>query len=299
LKDRQPSPDPVIETLTAPNCASWTASVLVTAEDPPRGAARILRERPEFELIAPPAPVDRSESGFAVTSLALFHECPRKYYLARYAGWRPQPRRRLNFEDDAIDDADSFEAGPLSASELGTEVHDALAQKPGSYSAEALRLAAVFHESELGRRIAGAHRLAREWEFVFEMDGAFVRGSIDLWFEDADGAITIVDYKTDDVTAAEAPARATFYAIQIAFYALALEAAFGPRPIRAFLHFLKPDYVHEVDVGPGAMESARQILKFARSAQNDLRFELHEGVHCHSCAYFRELCPASPAVAAT
>jgi ATP-dependent helicase/nuclease subunit A len=299
LKDRQPSPDPAIETLTAPNGASWTASVLVTEQDPPPESARIPRERPEFEIIAPPAPVDRSESGFAVTSLALFHECPRKYYLARYAGWRPQPRRKLDFEEDILDDGDSFEAGPLSASELGTEVHDALAQKPGSYSAEALRLAAVFEQSELGRRIAAVGRLAREWEFVFEMDGAFVRGSIDLWFEDADGAITIVDYKTDDVTAAEAPARATFYAIQLAFYALALEAAFGSRPLRAFLHFLKPDYVHEVDVGPGAMESARQILKFARSAQNDLRFELHEGAHCRSCAYFRELCPASPVGAAT
>lgn len=296
LKDRQPSPDPVTETLAAPNGAVWPASVLVTAEDPPQEGARISRERAEFEVIAPPPPADRPESGFAVTSLALFHECPRKYYLARYAGWSPRPRRKLDFEDDS-----SFheEADSLSASELGTEVHDALAEKPGEYSAEALRLAGVFRESAVGRSAAAASKLAREWEFIVNIDGCFVRGSVDLWFEDADGAITIVDYKTDDVKAAEAPARAGGYAIQLAFYALALEAAFGPHRLRAFLHFLKPDYVREIDVGPAATESARQILHAARSAQNELRFDLREGAHCHSCAYFRELCPASPSGGAT
>lgn len=299
LKDRQPAPEPVIESLTTPNGASWAASVLVTAQDPHHGSARLLRERPEFEIISPPPPTDRSESGFAVTSLALFHECPRKYYLARYAGWRPRPRRKLDFEDDITDDGDSFEAGPLSASELGTEVHDALAEKSGEYSSEARRLAGVFRESALGRSLAAASKVAREWEFIVNIEGAFVRGSIDLWFEDSDGAITMVDYKTDDVPAAEAPVRARAYAIQLAFYALALEAAFGPRPLRAFLHFLKPDYVHEIDVGPAATETARQVLHAARSAQNDLRFDLREGAHCHSCAYFRELCPASPAGGAT
>src|SRR5262249_50263253 len=58
LKDREPSTDPVIETVASPNGASWTASVLVTAQDPPREAARISRERPEFDVIAPPVPAD-------------------------------------------------------------------------------------------------------------------------------------------------------------------------------------------------------------------------------------------------
>src|SRR5581483_1818292 len=55
LKDRPPSPDPVIETLTTPKGASWSASVLVTAQDSPHEGPRVSRERLEFELIAPPA----------------------------------------------------------------------------------------------------------------------------------------------------------------------------------------------------------------------------------------------------
>jgi ATP-dependent exoDNAse (exonuclease V) beta subunit len=293
LKDRAPAPDPRIETVTAPNGSRWTASVLVTAEEPPYTSARTSAAPAEMEIVDAPPAGERSESSAAVTSLALFAECPRKYYLARHAGWSGGGRRKLDFDGD--DDDESFEPAELPASELGTEVHSVLAEKPGEYEEEALRLARVFRESPLGAESAAAVRIEREWEFIVEMEGAFVRGSIDLWFEDAAGRITIVDYKTDEVTAAEARARAHIYRMQVALYAAAVQAALGARPVRACLHFLKPDHVEEVEAGPAAIEAARRLVRELRAAQNDLRFDLNEGGHCRSCPYFRELCPAPTA----
>ncbi|HWD99161.1 MAG TPA: 3'-5' exonuclease, partial [Bryobacteraceae bacterium] len=293
LKDRAPAPDPVIETVAAPNGSSWTASVLVTAEEPPRTNARASAAPAEIEIVDPPPAGERFESSIAVTSLALFAECPRKYYLARHAGWSPSRPRRLDF------DAESFDSAELSASELGTEVHGALAEKPGEYGAEALRLARVFRESALGAQASAAVRVEREWEFLVEIEGVFVRGSIDLWFEDATGGITIVDYKTDEVTAAEAPARAYIYRMQLALYAAAVQAALGARPVRACLHFLKPDRVEDIDAGPNSIEAARRLVRELRAAQDNLRFDLNEGSHCRSCAYFRELCPAPAGVASS
>jgi ATP-dependent helicase/nuclease subunit A len=287
----------MIETVTAPNGSSWTASVLVTAGEPPYTNARTSAAPPEIEIVDPPPAGERFESSIAVTSLALFAECPRKYYLARHAGWGAGARRRLDFSLD--EDSDSFEPAELPASELGTEVHAVLAEKPGEYGEEALRLARVFRESPLGAQSAAARRIEREWEFIVEIEGVFVRGSIDLWFEDAAGGITIVDYKTDEVTAAEARARAHIYKMQLALYAAAIQRELRTRPVRACLHFLKPDHVEEVDAGPDAIESARQLVRDLRAAQDDLRFNLNEGGHCRSCTYFRELCPASRGADAT
>ena len=93
-----------------------------------------------------------------------------------------------------------------------------------------------FLTSDLGRRAASASRAAREWDFIVDVEGTLVRGTVDLWFED-DGEITIVDYKTDKAIHAEA------YTPQLALYGIAIERAFGKRPAHAWLHFLRPDTI--------------------------------------------------------
>ena len=55
-----------------------------------------------------------------------------------------------------------------------------------------------------------------------------IRGQVDLWFEEG-GELVVVDYKTDDVTAAEARHRARDYALQLRLYALAVERSGRPR----------------------------------------------------------------------
>lgn len=63
-------------------------------------------------------------------------------------------------------------------------------------------------------------------------------GIIDLLFEDADGSLVVVDYKTDHVPVAALGARTAFYRPQVREYVRLVEATTGRRVGRAVLLFL-------------------------------------------------------------
>jgi ATP-dependent helicase/nuclease subunit A len=259
-------------------------SILETdAEPPPLHVSSTDTRRGNVLTLDRPAIAGQYDSAVTVTSLAVFADCPRKYYLQRYIGWNGGTSSKfdpadLSEEDlpEQEDDADE------TAADLGSSVHEILAGKPGSYSAEASRLADVFLKSDLGMRAASASRSEREWNFIVDVEGTLVRGTVDLWFEDK-GEITVVDYKTD-----RSPGRAGSYTPQLALYGLAIERAFGKRPTRALLHFLRADKLVEVPMDDSAIHNVVQL----RTAQDTLRFDLNEGDHCHACQFYRNLCPA-------
>ena len=226
------------------------------------------------------------DSNATVTALSLFASCPRKYYLSRYLGFVASPRKP---EDAALI---SDEPADLSASEFGTQVHALLAGKPVPDPApEALRLAEVFRQSPLGRRAARAARSAREFDFLMALEDLVIRGQVDLWFEEG-GELVVADYKTDDVNAAEAHHRARDYALQLRLYALAVEHVAGRAPDRAFLHFLRPNTLVEIDLTPNLIESPEQTVRDFQQAQSKLDFPLNEGGHCKRCPFYHDLCPA-------
>jgi CRISPR/Cas system-associated exonuclease Cas4 (RecB family) len=255
--------------------------------DPPSIDAVIASDPGASDVIAVARPLvdGEQESAVNVTSLALFATCPRKYYIGRYIGWKGSRFKRFDPED-LPDDADD-----IPAAELGSMVHEILAGNSSAPDPEARRLADIFLHSDLGTRAAASPRSAREWDFIVELEGMLVRGTVDLWFEE-NGAIHLVDYKTDDVNADGLNARASDYAPQLALYALAIERAFGRRPARAWLHFLRPDRVVEIPVDDTALRAAAALAARLREAQRSLRFDLREGAHCGSCQFYRSLCPA-------
>src|SRR4029077_6242441 len=110
-----------------------------------------------------PAVSAQYDSAVAVTSVAMFQACPRKYYLNRYLGLEPA--------------ADRPGTGAI---QLGLDVHRALAGDAVE-SFEAQELASRFRSSGLGRRPGSASRIEREFDFLFETDDVVVRGQIDLW----------------------------------------------------------------------------------------------------------------------
>jgi ATP-dependent helicase/nuclease subunit A len=169
-----------------------------------------------------------------VTGVSQFAACPRRYYLSRYLGLE----RSAEEPSSTVHDAELAEP---SAMELGREAHELLAGvlASGKGSEQARRLAQTFEDHELGARVRGAIRVEREREIVFPVGSAprLLRGIIDLHFEDAQGSV-LVDYKTDRVSDAEAPAKAEEYALQMRLYALALELE-GNKPERAVLFFLR------------------------------------------------------------
>ena len=263
--------------------AAWVdrhfgSNVQFKEADPPQLSADSSAAHLTEAVAVLPRPIlrDQYDTAVNVTSLALFAKCPRKYYIQRYLGWTTG--RPGHFDPEIPPPDDDSE---ISAAELGSYVHDLLAGKPGDYPAEAHAMANVFLESNLGRRAAAASRSAREWDFIAEIDGTVVRGSIDLWFEE-NGEIVLVDYKTDSL-----PIHPDDYAPQLAIYALALERALGVKPARAYLHFLRPNRVVEVSLG-----THRDLIGELREAQNEMQFDLREGDHCKQCAYYRSPCPA-------
>jgi len=154
------------------------------------------------------------------------------------------------------------------AAELGSEVHALLAGivPPAAPSAEAVRLAEVFRRSPLAERVARASRIEREFDFVMAIEDVVVHGQIDLWFEEG-GELVVVDYKTDRVAAPEVAQRASEYAAQVRLYGLAVEKLVGRAPDRAFLHFLRPNRVVEVDLRPSLIESPEEIVLEFRERQ--------------------------------
>ena len=217
----------------------------------------------------------QQDADVTVTSLTLFEECPRRYYLARYLGWET--------------------SSSTPSSELGRQVHALLAgQTVESPEFEALHLADTFDRSDLGRRAKKSKRVEHELDFMFAIDEMIVRGQIDLWFEDRGGPV-IVDYKTDDIAAHEAAARASAYELQVRYYALAIEKLTGALPSEAWLHFLRPDVAVRVELAAANLEAARRLVADLLLAQRAHQFPLNEGTHCRRCPFYQDKCPAGTA----
>jgi ATP-dependent exoDNAse (exonuclease V) beta subunit len=272
-------------TMVAPDGEEWKLRVVVTDRVPEGTLSagtgmRSATAAPEAELVPAAPVVERLESNATVTSLAKFASCPRAYYLGNYLGFEGRLR--------TIEEPD----GELEAGELGSQVHALLAgSEVDSPDARAVRLVQVFRQSALGKRVARAARVEREFDFLMAVEGLVIRGQVDLWFEEG-GELVIVDYKTDAVTAAEAERRAQDYELQVRLYALAVERVAGRAPGQAWLHFLRPNTAVEVDLTPSLLESPEQMVKEFQEAQERGEFPLREGEHCKRCPFYRDLCPA-------
>jgi ATP-dependent exoDNAse (exonuclease V) beta subunit len=139
---------------------------------------------------------------------------------------------------------------------------------------EAKRLARRFVATPEWAALCAASRLEREAEFLLTWpmpDGAptaLIRGYFDALYQDASGAWNLVDYKTNATAAAGVPLLAEHYALQMAVYAHAIEAATGQRPASLTLVFLAPGVSHVVPWDDAAhAESVATIAAAIASAQ--------------------------------
>jgi ATP-dependent exoDNAse (exonuclease V) beta subunit len=285
----------------APGGQPWKARIRVVHEVPEPSAPepsapellplpRAPREETPVLQVSPPAVEEQQDGNATVTALSLFASCPRKYYLSRYLGFEGRARKA---GEAALASGESAGlSADLSASAFGTQVHALLAGNAVADPVpEALRLAEVFRRGPLGRRAARAARAAREFDFLMAMEDLVIRGQVDLWFEEG-GELVVVDYKTDEVSGAEAHHRARDYGLQLRLYARAVERVAGRAPDRAWLHFLRPNTLVEVDLTPTLIDGPEQTVRDFQEAQSKLDFPLIEGEQCKRCPFFRDLCPA-------
>jgi ATP-dependent helicase/nuclease subunit A len=116
---------------------------------------------------------------------------------------------------------DFSRATPLSMMELESLCRQVVPQEAGCLEAvrdDLMSLIGSFLSSESYRRMQGAEILGREIPFIIPWrEGQVMEGVIDLMYR-LDGRLWIADYKTDQVSAGEAPARAQQYAQQAEVY---------------------------------------------------------------------------------
>jgi ATP-dependent helicase/nuclease subunit A len=237
------------------------------------------------EFLPRPALTGQHDSQANITSIAMFADCPRRYYLSRYVGFEPT-------SGAGSQPATASQAARPPADLFGQQVHALLAGAAVELAdPEAVKLADLFRKSALGRRAAAAATVEREFDFLMELEDLVLRGQIDLWFEER-GKTVLVDYKTDRVSAAEAAARAEQYAVQLRLYALALERLNGRAPDEAYVYFLRPNVALAIDLRPSLFDAPEAAVREFREAQERQDFPLRVGERCHTCPHFMRLCPA-------
>lgn len=250
-------------------CRSDLAVLTLVSGDPEIPEAPILQTPFAPLELDPLSPPRQAPAEIAVTALANFAQCPRRYLLDAALHWPLSP------------------GGGEGAMALGTEVHEFLAGLRTDVSEEARQLAQAFEQSELARRAANAPRHHREMDFLIEIDGTLLRGQIDLWFDEGRGPV-LVDYKTDRYLT---EARLHAYELQMRFYAMALETLTRKAVREAWLFPLRQPEAHAVDVSPQALQSAVHVLRQWRAAEESGVFPLNESPDCQWCPHVSSSCP--------
>ncbi len=206
------------------------------------------------EFVEPPVVTGQHDSTAAVTSVALFDLCPRKYFLEKYIG---------------------IEQPSSGAMSIGSEVHKILAGGTSN----------LLEAQELASRFPMPEGATHEFDFLFAVEDIVLRGQIDLWYEQ-DGELVLVDFKTDREEVPEE------HALQMRIYALALERYLGRKPDRAVLFYLRSGRAVEVSLSLNDLKSAVKTVSDLLNAQKTMVFPLQEGEHCRRCAFYKGLCPA-------
>jgi len=209
-----------------------------------------------------PTLADQSDYIAAVTDVAEFAACPRRYYLGRYLGWAAA----------AGDTAMNGEG--VSTVERGTLVHQLLAGKPGDYSTEIQALAQRFRESELGRRVTAVHPRRVEYSVAGKIDGHFLSGVVDLL-----AGTILVDYKTGR-------REEQAYRLQMLLYALLTGAR------ETWLFYLDENAAVPVEWTAADMAQARAEVDRFFAAQRTLDFPAVVEEHCRRCPFAGRQCRA-------
>ena len=98
-------------------------------------------------------------------------------------------------------------------------------------------------QSALGSDVVRRAATRQHWREMYvgrvQDDGTVLEGYVDLMYREDDGALVVVDYKTDAITAGALATRVAYYRPQISGYATMLTAA-GATVSAASLLFLSP-----------------------------------------------------------
>jgi ATP-dependent exoDNAse (exonuclease V) beta subunit len=247
--------------------------------------------------VAPPLSVK-------VTELLAYARCPLVYRYSVALDIPEHPPRRAALRGGELE---------VSPVERGTIVHRLLerADLTADAVAEARRVAGIEPESirgdlermltgvlggEVGDLVRHAVRVERELPFGMLMDGIEISGVIDLAVQRADGAWTVLDYKSNDISrTGRLEYLVEYYGPQLELYALAMERAGLGDVSHCALVFLNGPEVRQwpfEDADAARAEGVARALLRGVSAED---YGTEAGPKCAECGYRkRRICQVEP-----
>ncbi len=161
-------------------------------------------------------------------------------------------------------------SGPADERLRAIATAQARAERLEGGGSQVARLAGAALKSPVVAAAFATGRARRELYVATEIEGTVLDGYVDLCFEEPDGTLSVVDYKTDSVSdRAAAAERAASYELQAASYALCLEEASGRRVGRCVLVFLSPPrepIEHELS-GSSLEERKQEVRRLIAAAR--------------------------------
>jgi len=241
-----------------------------------------------------PAPIAALPLSLKVTELLAYRRCPQVYRFSHELEIEENVHHRARVRAGG-------RAKKVNPVELGTIVHALLERvrfDAPDRSAEIARLVAEQPEEvrpalarmldgvldgEIGRAIATAARVEREWPFAMRIGGVLVEGVIDLAIQSNDGRWTVVDYKSNDFSrTGRLEYLVDYYTPQLELYAMALARSGLGEVADCALVFLTGPRVHRWSFD-GTTHAAWSAETVARIAARD--YVTTAGPKCDLCGY--------------
>jgi ATP-dependent DNA helicase UvrD/PcrA len=268
----------------------------------PSEAERIARSQEPPTATAAPA---RPSLGDRALSLSFgqvndYLECPARYRFAHQIRIPTPASHQLSYGKALHGAVQAYHRRQMQGRPMTLpELHTAL---DGSWES----IGYLTRDHEEARLGAARDALARFWneqqsdparptaveqEFAFLLGRDRVRGRYDRVDQEADGRVTITDYKSSDVRDPATAQRRARDSLQLAIYALAWEAQHGRLPDELALHFLESGLVGRSEPTERRMERAQEKMTLAAEGIRAGRFAATPGAaRCGFCP-FREICP--------
>ena len=145
--------------------------------------------------------------------------------------------------------------------------------------------------------LATSPEIHREYPFYLKSGRVYISGILDVLFLDpADGAWTILDYKSNEIEARqiEEEIQKHGYDIQMQLYALAVSRLMNTDHVKSILFFTSPGCRYEhVDLSPNMLKTFEtRILNSLDQLSEEILEVPQEKPACETCAYrFYGVCP--------
>ncbi len=117
-----------------------------------------------------------------------------------------------------------------------------------------------FWKSPQGKAVLSAKKCYPELPFIYKTPHGLLKGQIDLAYQTRSGAWHILDYKTNQITAAQVTLTASEYEFQLGLYALVFEELYGQMPAKGILYFSSINKTYEFSYNKGSLEAIQERL---------------------------------------